>query len=129
MKEHEHTPPETVPCGRCATLSDPDDNFCRHCGLPLAEQRLPSVRNGHSLPALWRPPVPAAVVKGAAFVVAGTLAEALLRRLARRALGRDRTAQPAKRSGGGSVTAAGGLPDDGQIMSETLLLRHVRVRR
>jgi len=127
VKEHEHTPPETVLCGRCAALGDPDDNFCRKCGLPFAEQRLPSVRNGHLLPAVWRPPVPAAVVKGAAFVALGTLAEAFLRRLARRALGGDRTSTP---SGNASAVATGNPVDaDGQILSETLLLRHIRVRR
>lgn len=129
MKEHEHTPPETVLCGRCAALCDPDDNFCRQCGLPFTEQHLPSVRNGHSLPAVWRPPVPAVVVKGAVFVALGTLAEAFLRRLARRALGGDRAAA-STRPGNASVVAAADPADtDGQIMSETLLMRHIRVRR
>ena len=129
MKEHEHSPPETVLCGRCATLCDPDDNFCRQCGLSLTEQRLPSVRNGSALPAVWRPPVPAVVMKGAVFVAAGTLAEAFLRRLARHAFGQRRRAAPA-RSVNRDVVAAGDPPEDeGQILSETLLLRHTRVRR
>ena len=77
------SPPETVLCGRCASVCDPDDNFCRHCGLPLHEQQLPSVRDGHEVPAVWQPPLPPVVVKGAAFVAAGTLAEVLVRRLVR----------------------------------------------
>jgi hypothetical protein len=128
VKEHEQAPPETVLCGRCAALCDPDDNFCRKCGFPFAEQHLPSIRNGH-LPAVWRPPVPAAVVKGVAFIALGTLGEAFLRRLARRVFSGDTAAQPARRSGNANVVATGDPEADGQIMSETLLLRHIRVRR
>ena len=128
MKEHDTSPPDTVLCGRCATLCDPDDNFCRQCGLSLTEQRLPSVRNRSALPAVWRPPVPAVVVKGAAFVLVGTLAEAFLRRLARRTFGDDRPS--ATRSGNHGVVPAGDPPaSDGEVMSETVLLRHTRVRR
>ena len=129
MKEHEHSPPETVLCGRCSTLCDPDDNFCRQCGLSLTEQRLPSVRNSSALPAVWRPPVPAVVVKGAAFVVAGTLAEAFLRRLVRRTFAGRRPAPARSANRDVARTADPSEDDAAQIMSETLLLRHTRVRR
>jgi hypothetical protein len=129
VKEHEHSPPDTVLCGRCATLCDPIDNFCRQCGLALTEQRLPSVRNGSALPAVWRPPVPAVVVKGAAFVAAGTLAEALLRRFIRRTFGERAPSAPARANNRDVVAAGDPSGDEGQVMSETLLLRHTRVRR
>ena len=129
VKEHD-TPPETFLCGRCATLCEPEDNFCRSCGLTLTEQYLPTVRNGQSLPAVWQPRVRSAVVKGAAFVAAGTLAEAFLRRLVRRTLARS--------SGGGAqaardkqdtVSREGGPLEDPQFVDDTLLLRHIRIRR
>src|SRR3990172_10377591 len=79
-------PPETVLCGRCASVCDPEDNFCRHCGLPLHDDStLPSVRNG-AMPVASPPPFPAAVVKGAAFVAAATPAEMFLLHLLRPAL-------------------------------------------
>ena len=126
MKEHEHTPPETVLCGRCATLSDPDDNFCRHCGLSLHDPQLPALRDGAVTPAVWRPPLPAAVAKGAAFVAAGTVAEILVRRLLRGTLTRR---QPATRRQAELANGEASLPEDTQMVSETLLLRRIRFRR
>lgn len=128
MKDHD-APPESVACGRCAASADSGDNFCRRCGLALTEQRLPSVANSRALPAVWRPPVPAVVVKGAAFIAAGTLAEALLRRLVRRTFGERQPAPPAKLPGNGNVASGEMNADEGETLSETLLLRHIRVRR
>lgn len=132
MNEDGETPPsETLLCGRCAGACDPEDNFCRHCGLSLHEQRLPSVRDGHQVPAVWQPPLPAAVVKGAAFVAAGTLAEMLVRRLVRGALRRRPSAArvPARQPKGEVVPHEDPMPEDTQIVSETLLLRRLRIRR
>jgi hypothetical protein len=122
-------PPETVLCGRCASVCDPEDNFCRHCGLPLHDDsKLPSVRNG-AMPAVWRPPLPTAVVKGAAFVAAGTLAEMVLRRLVRNALGRGAAQPPARRSSTQVTNREQPLSTETQVVSETFLLRRVRFRR
>lgn len=124
-------PSETLLCGRCVTAYDPEDNFCRECGLSLTDERLPSVRNGRTLPVAWRPPLPVAVVKGAAFVVAGTLAEVLLRRLVRGAVRRRpwRAKTPARREPAQVEPHEASMPDDTQMVSETLLLRRVRFRR
>lgn len=131
MSEDGQAPLETLLCGRCATACDPEDNFCRHCGLPLQEQQLPSVRDVREVPAVWQPPLPAAVVKGAAFVAAGTLAEVLVRRLVRRALrGRPRASRvPARREPAQVREREEPLPADTQMVSETLLLRRIRFRR
>ncbi len=129
MKEHD-APLETVLCGRCATLGDREDNFCRHCGLPFSEQHLPSVRDGQSLPAVWQPRLRGAIVKGAAFVAAGTLAEAFLRRIVRRALGRaPGHVATAGRDRQEVASRDGGSPDDPEFVDDTLLLRHIRIRR
>ena len=118
-------PPGTLLCGRCASAYDPEDNFCRACGQPLHDAQLPSVRDGRALPVAWRPPLPVAVVKGVAFVAVGTLAEMLVRRLVRRALGRT----PARREPAAVSQREEPLPADTQMMSETLLLRRIRFRR
>ena len=124
-------PPETAICGRCASVCDPEDNFCRHCGLPLHDDsKLPSIRNG-AMPVAWRPPLPAAVVKGAAFVAAGTLAEMFLRQLVRNAFGRGRGASqpPAGRPSTQLTNREQPLSVETQVVSETFLLRRVRFRR
>ena len=83
------------------------------------------------LPVAWRPPLPVAVAKGAAFVVAGTLAEILLRRLARGAVRRRpwRAKTPARREPAQIEPHGASMPDDTQMVSETLLLRRIRFRR
>ena len=81
------------------------------------------------MPAVWQPRVRGAVVKGAAFVAAGTLAEAFLRRLVRRALA-GKSGQSAAPAGRTDVAPVGDpAGDDGHFISETLLLRHIRIRR
>lgn len=133
VTEDGHAPPETFLCVRCATECEPEDNFCRHCGLPLRDPQLPSIRDGHNVPAVWRPQVPA-VVRGAAVVAAGTVAEIVVRRLVRAFLGRRpndrREAGPPARSAKGEVVPREDrMPEDAQMVSETLLLRRIRFRR
>ena len=124
------SPLETIICGRCATACEAEDNFCRHCGMALQDRPLPSVRQAAPLPAVWRPRVPGAVVRGAAFVAAGTIAEALVRRMVRRALGRTAGARaPAARSRRAAVVRPEPMPDDAQVVSDTVLFRRVRIRR
>ena len=118
-------------CGRCGEPYDLEDNFCRQCGLSLHDAQLPSVRDDPGVPAAWRPPLPAAVAKGAAFVAAGTVAEMLVRRLVRSALNRrPRPARPpARRKQPAVLNGDASLPDGTEMVSETLLLRRIRFRR
>ena len=117
------TPFESIICGRCATVGDADDNFCRHCGMALGDARLPSVRNSAGVPAVWQPRLRGVAVKSAAFIAAGTLAEVLGRRMIRRALapliGKPKHTKEL-------IASDASAP---QVESETLLVRHIRIRR
>jgi hypothetical protein len=97
--------------------------------MALHEPQLPAISNGRHLPTVWQPPVPVAVVKGAAFVAAGTIAEILVRRMVRSAFNRapKATRPPARRRA--VVEMDDPLPDDTQVVSETMLFRRIRFRR
>jgi hypothetical protein len=97
--------------------------------MSLREQYLPAVSSA-SLPALWRPSVTNAVVKGAAYVAAGKVAEMLLRRLVRGAWRRApvRALVPARKAAAPEVVADAEA-DDAQVVSDTLFVRRVRIRR
>lgn len=131
MKENGGPPPHASLCGRCGVPYDQEDNFCRHCGLSFQGARLPSVRNGQQLPAVRRAPLPTAVFRGVAVIAAGTIAELLLRRLARGAIGRlpGMSKRPARRSKNEFVANNEAMPVDAGVVSETLLLRRIRIRR
>jgi hypothetical protein len=132
VNENGETPSaETLLCGRCSLACDPEDNFCRHCGLSLREQQLPSVREGPHLPAVREISVPSVVAKGAAVVAAGTLAEAILRRVLGGVLRRRAsvTRAPAKQTKGEVVPQEDVAPEETHILSETLFVRHLRIRR
>lgn len=134
--ENGEAPPNTILCARCGTACDLGDNFCRQCGLALradAPRQLPVPHEG-ILPAVWRPPVPTMVVRGAAVVAAGTLAEMMVRRLVRSVFGggakRSReTTLPARSANGAVAPREDAMPEDTQMVSETLLLRRIRFRR
>jgi hypothetical protein len=124
-------------CPGCDSPHDPEDNYCRRCGAALRVTRVPMVRGEQSYaPVAWRETMPV-VARGAAVVAAGTLAEAILRRLIGRVLrGRSRpsggrTRLPARReTEKADVTEGPQLADDGdQVISETFLFRRVRLRR
>ena len=119
-------PTDTLLCGFCTTAYEPDDNFCRHCGVPLQDDtQLPAVRE-RQLPAIRQTSLPAGVARGAAVVAAGTIAEVLVRRAVRGLF--NRTA-PGRRSKG-EVVPRQDLPDEEtELLSETFLLRRVRIRR
>ena len=124
-------------CPRCDSPYAPEDSYCRRCGAALHTGRVPMVRDqGQYAPVPWRPAMPV-LARGAAVVAAGTLAEAVLRRLigrllrarsrpSGRAAGLPARSQPSK----GEVTErpepAG---DDDHVVSETFLFRRVRLRR
>ncbi len=131
VKENGVPPPHTSLCSRCGVPYDQEDNFCRHCGLSFQGAQLPSVRNGSQLPVVRRAPLPAAVVRGVAVIAAGTVAELLLRRLARGASRRlpGMSKGPAMRSKNEIAAREDAMPVDAALVSETLLLRRIRIRR
>lgn len=132
MNENGETPSaETLLCGRCSLACDPEDNFCRHCGLSLREHQLPSVHEGPHLPAVRELSVPSVVAKGAAVVAVGTIAEAILRRLVGGVLrhGPSMPRMPAKRAKGEVVPKEDETPEETHVLSETLFVRHLRIRR
>ena len=130
VSENGQSPPETLLCGRCATTYDAEDNFCRQCGLSLRDDPLP-VPNESNMPTIWQPPLPVAVVKGAAFVAAGTIAEFLLRRIVGRAFrATTQHTQSPVPSQPASVEQRNGSQDEAtHVVSETLLMRTIRFRR
>ena len=130
-------------CPRCGSSHDRGDSFCRRCGAALHASRVPMVRDEQSyVPVPWRGTMPV-VVRGAAVVAAGTLAEAVLRRLVALALrGRGRpsdqpvrqagrrTRQPARRQPEKAEVVEPSEPagDGDLVVSETFLFRRVRLR-
>jgi hypothetical protein len=75
--------------------------------------------------------VPSVVAKGAAVVAVGTLAEAILRRVVGGVLRRrpSMPRMPAKRAKGEVVPKEDETPEETHVFSETLLVRHLRIRR
>lgn len=122
---------EVLLCPRCSASYDVEDNFCRNCGFSLHEVGVPAVREGSYQPVVWQPSLPP-VVKGAAVVAAGTLAEFLIRRLVSRMF-RPRRFLPSQNDSAKRaaqvVEREEPLTADTQIVSETLLLKRVRFRR
>ena len=117
-------------CPRCDAPYDDGDNFCRRCGASLDGSHLPAIRDSYDV-VPWQASVPV-LARGAAVVAAGTLAEMLLRRLIGRAFGPARSRPLAKRAAQPAASVVSqdeSLPADTQLVSETLLLRRVRLRR
>ena len=130
-------------CPRCGSSHDREDSFCRRCGAALHASRVPMIRDEQSYaPVPWREAMPV-VVRGAAVVAAGTLAEAVLRRLIVRVLrGSARLSdQPVRQAGQRARPPARRQPekaevverpesagDDDHVVSETFLFRRVRLR-
>lgn len=118
---------ELLVCRRCDAPYDLDDNYCRRCGAALRDGVLPAPRDANAFTTtVWEPRVPSAVMKGAAVVAAGTLARVAMRALVgrmlrpRRKAGRDdRAVRP---------LSSDGLSGDVHFLSETLIVRRVRVR-
>ena len=120
---------DPVACGRCEAVCEVDDNFCRKCGLSLrVSESLPSVRSS-SLPIIRQPSVPAVVVRGAAFVAAGKIAEIIARRMVRsvfqRSNGSKNLPATAKQ---GEVVPRDDMAET-TVISETLLTRRIHFRR
>lgn len=117
----------TIICGRCATVCDLDDNFCKRCGMALSDEQLPLKREQH-LPDVWRPRVSAVAVRAAAVVVVGTLTEIMARRLAREA-GR-RVANVVQLPIGRQKTKVLRRDDnEPQVVTDTVFIRRIQMRR
>lgn len=118
-------------CSRCTGNCDAADSFCRHCGSALRETSLPSVPDRQTAAAVWQPPLPPAVIKGAAVVAAGKLAEILLRRAARNVFqrGDGRTKAAARKAKGEVIPREEPAPEATDVVSETFVMRRIRIRR
>jgi hypothetical protein len=113
-------------CTACSFAIDDGDNFCRRCGVAVGVTQLPSVR-ADATPTVWRPQA-SPVVKGAAVMAAGTVGQFVVRRVIGGLL----------RGGGGSKKHRAiriknprndGMIDEAQIITETIMMRRVRIRR
>jgi hypothetical protein len=111
-------------CPACAAQIDAADNFCRMCGAAARARQLPAVRRA-GLPAVWAPQVSPAV-KGAAVMAAGTLGQFLLRRAVRGVFGASPQSQAIKIR---RPRGRDGMADEAQIITETVTMRRVRIRR
>jgi hypothetical protein len=112
-------------CSSCGLQLEATDNFCRRCGFAAADHAgLPAVR-AQATPSIWKPQVSPAV-KGAAVMAAGTVGQFLLRKAVNGLVNRpQRTGtinirQPKQKDG---------LVDEAQVITETVMMRRVRIRR
>ena len=113
-------------CHACSFGVDDADNFCRRCGVAVETPSLPAVRTS-ALPTVWRAQA-SPVVKGAAVMAAGTVGQFVFRRVVGGLL-----------SGGGRSKKhrairiknprSDGMIDEAQIITETIMMRRVRIRR
>jgi hypothetical protein len=119
---------QTLPfnCDNCAAELEAADNFCRHCGSAAVRHDVPAVRSSAAL-TVWKPN-PSPVVKGAAVMAAGTIGQFLVRRAVASLLARPD--QRHKRSRGRRKSRGDdGMLDETQIITETVMMRRVRIRR
>jgi hypothetical protein len=112
-------------CSSCGLQLEAADNFCRRCGVASsANAALPAVRT-QSLPTMWKPSV-SPVVKGVAVMAVGTVGQFLLRKAVAGLVSRPshtgtiNIRQPRQKDG---------LADEAQIITETVMMRRVRIRR
>ena len=112
-------------CTACAFAIDDGDNFCRRCGVAVTEAQLPTVRTS-TMPTIWRTQA-SPVVKGAAVMAAGTVGQFLVRRV----IGGLLTAGAPKSHRAIRIKnpRSDGMVDEAQIITETIMMRRVRIRR
>jgi hypothetical protein len=111
-------------CGSCNFTIEEGDNFCRRCGASAAVG-VPAVRSSTSM-TVWKPQA-SPIVKGAAVMAAGTIGQFIVRRAIGNLIGggshgRRRSILPIRARGDGLV-------DEAQIITETVMMRRVRIRR
>ena len=113
-------------CHACSFGIDGADNFCRRCGAAVAVAQLPAVRT-NSLPAVWRPQA-SPMVKGAAVMAVGTVGQFVFRRVVGGLLasgGRTKKHRAIRIKN----LRSDGMIDEAQIITETIMMRRVRIRR
>jgi hypothetical protein len=118
---------ETAFCRSCGTEVASDDNFCRRCGAATGLATLPAVRNQQSV-TVWQPHIPPAT-KAAAVMAAGAVGQFLLRRAVGNALGGGHRARARRKLPIIGTRDRDGMTDEAQIITETVMLRRVRIRR
>ena len=118
--------PQTT-CPSCNFALDEVDNFCRSCGLSAEGSQLPVTRGNASV-TLWRPQA-SPVVKGAAVMAAGTIGQFVVRRAINTLVGGGGGRQKKRRSIFPARGGNDGMVDEAQIITETVMMRRVRVRR
>lgn len=115
-------------CLACQSVIEESDNFCRRCGVRASDEAsgLPVTRPSASV-TLWRPQA-SPVVKGAAVMAAGTIGQFVVRRAISGLMGGGRNPRARGRSMF-SRRQTDGLQDEAQIITETIMVRRVRIRR
>ncbi len=114
-------------CHACSFALDNGDNFCRRCGVAVVQAQLPAVRES-AMPARWRPQT-SPIVKGAAVMAAGTVGQFVFRRVIGGLLsggGRSNTRRAIQTK---HPRRDDGMIDEAQIITETVMMRRVRIRR
>lgn len=114
-------------CHACACALDDSDNFCRRCGIAAGHGTLPVVRKDAST-TIWQPQV-SPVVKGAAVMAAGTVGQFLFRRAVSSIFGNGGRPRQTKVVRLGHPRERDGMVDEAQIITETIMMRRVRIRR
>lgn len=114
-------------CPACDFARDEADNFCRRCGLAVSNAQLPVVRHTGA-PAVWRPQA-SPVVKGAAVMAAGTVGQFLFRRIVGGILSGSGSGSRKHRAIRIKNPRNDGMVDEAQIITETIMMRRVRIRR
>jgi hypothetical protein len=115
-------------CLACGFTLDTSDNFCRRCGTAAVEPTLPALRRD-ATPTVWQPQL-SPVVKGAAVMAAGTVGQFLFRRAVSSMLGTGgRRSQPRSVHVGNNRGQRDGMVDEAQVITETIMMRRVRIRR
>jgi hypothetical protein len=112
-------------CTSCSTPLEADDNFCRQCGVAHHAAQLPAFRRSTSV-TLWRPQT-SPVVKGAAVMAVGTIGQFIVRRAIGGLL--NGSTRPKRRPFLPSRRRNDGMVDEAQIITETVMMRRVRIRR
>ena len=114
-------------CPVCSFARDEDDNFCRRCGASAIDPQLPAVRQPGAL-AVWRPQA-SPVVKGAAVMAAGTVGQFVFRRIIGGILSGSGSGSRKHRAIRVKKPRNDGMRDEAQIITETIMMRRVRIRR
>lgn len=114
-------------CHACTFTIDRGDNFCRRCGVAVDHTQLPVVR-ANAIPTVWRSQA-SPVVKGAAVMAAGTVGQFVFRRVIGGLLSGSGGRSKKHRAIRITNPRNDGMVDEAQIITETIMMRRVRIRR